>query len=214
MPILPDPGPLQVERLPDGRRKLLRPLHYQVDGEDETIAVPAGFLTDYSSDPVGLLDWTKVDVAGVVHDYLYHCPNRIGSRFREDLIWFKIARAGKWRSSWPTAGFGLLGILLFGWLFRNDSRWVRRRIYMTAPVVAAFWAVWAVINCFYFEPTRSWAEAMVCMALILMDGKLILRWYRSSQRRQLAGSPNIECRSRTGRLHEGATEEQRRGVVD
>ena len=54
MPILEDPGPLQVERLADGRRRLLRALHYKVDGEDDLIKVPKGFVTDFSSDPIGL----------------------------------------------------------------------------------------------------------------------------------------------------------------
>ena len=47
-------GTLQTERLPDGRRQLLRPLRYQIAGFEEPIEVPEGFETDFGSDPVGL----------------------------------------------------------------------------------------------------------------------------------------------------------------
>ena len=131
MPIL-DPGPLRVERLPDGRRRLLRALRYKVDGVKEPIVVPGdedddedeSFVTDFSSDPVGLLDWSKTDVAGVVHDYLYQNPGKVKgvtTRLQEDWIWFKIARSGKWRCSPFTACLGLLGMVLFGWLFRKND---------------------------------------------------------------------------------------------
>ena len=56
----------------------MRALHYQIDGDDDPIVVPEGFVTDFSSDPIGLLDWSKVDVAGVVHDYLYQNPDESG----------------------------------------------------------------------------------------------------------------------------------------
>ena len=121
MPLLTPPGPLQVERLPDGRRKLLRCLRYKVNGVKDPIEVCAGHVTDFSSDPIGLLDWSKVDVAGVIHDYLYQNPDRVGSRWQEDLIWFKIARSGKWRCSLLSAILGWAGLVLFGWMFRRDA---------------------------------------------------------------------------------------------
>ena len=72
-----DPGPLRVERLPDGRRKLLRPLKVDVSptahGQDIQ-TVPEGFSMDYSSLPWDLrwlVKWDRVDIAGVVHDHLY-----------------------------------------------------------------------------------------------------------------------------------------------
>ena len=46
------------------------------------------------SDPIGLLDWSKVDVAGVIHDYLYQNPGAvkgIETRRHEDDVWRKIA---------------------------------------------------------------------------------------------------------------------------
>ena len=85
-------------------------------------------MTDFSSDPIGLLDWSKVGVAGVVHDYLYQNAGQVGSRWREDIIWFKIARAGKWNTSLLPTCLGFLGLVLFGWLFRKDSHAVLRGI--------------------------------------------------------------------------------------
>lgn len=144
MPIL-DPGPLQVERLPDGRRRLLRPLKYKVDGLKQPIEVPAAtdgdkFRTDYSSDPIGLLDWSKTDVAGVVHDYLYQNPGKVAGvtrRLQEDWIWFKIARSGKWRCSLFTACLGLLGMVLFGWMFRKSDSAPRKWLSGAGWVIVA-----------------------------------------------------------------------------
>ena len=74
------PGPLQTERLPDGRRFLLRNLVVKLD-DGTKITVPAGFETDFSSLPWRTrwaIHWTRVDVAGVVHDFLYWCPQPNG----------------------------------------------------------------------------------------------------------------------------------------
>ena len=67
------PGQLKVIRLKDGRRLVARDLIYRVDAKT-AITVKKGFKTDYSSDPIGLLDWSQADIAGVVHDYLYQHP--------------------------------------------------------------------------------------------------------------------------------------------
>lgn len=91
-------GPLQTERIPDGTRRLLRDLTLRV-GED-TITVPAGFVTDYSSIPWfgrWLVRWSKVDVAGVVHDYLYQVGGM--SRKRADDIWRIVAMSGAHHAS-------------------------------------------------------------------------------------------------------------------
>ena len=87
-------GPLQTERLPNGTRRLLRDLIVKV-GQD-TIQVPAGFVTDYSSIPWfgrSLVRWSKVDIAGVIHDYLYQDGSM--SRKRADEIWRIVAMSGK-----------------------------------------------------------------------------------------------------------------------
>ena len=46
---LREPGELQVERLPTGKRQLLRPLIVEIEGKE--FRVPTGFETDYSSWP-------------------------------------------------------------------------------------------------------------------------------------------------------------------
>ena len=79
-------GPLWTERLSNGERLFLRPLVVNVNGRK--ITVPAGFITDYSSIPqlaAWYVRWSKVDVAGVVHDWLYVK----GSMSKEDAdqIW-------------------------------------------------------------------------------------------------------------------------------
>lgn len=76
------PGPLQTERLPGGNRKLLRRLVVQLD-DDTILTVPKGFETDFSSIPRfarSFIDWSRVDIAGVVHDFLYWCPQEGISR--------------------------------------------------------------------------------------------------------------------------------------
>ena len=75
--VLADPGPLQVEKLPDGRRKLLRTLRVDVSpngDRSEIVKVCKDFCMDYSSLPWGLrwlVNWDRVDIAGVVHDHIY-----------------------------------------------------------------------------------------------------------------------------------------------
>ena len=101
--------PLKVKRLPDGNRELIDPLKVTglrtrlpraVDADDGevtqgTVFVNAGFVTDYSSIPTklhGFVRWSKVDIAGVVHDFLYrntNCP-----RIEADAIWRELARSG------------------------------------------------------------------------------------------------------------------------
>ncbi len=74
---------LQTERMSDGRRRLLRELVVEVDGL--LITVPAGTLTDFSTIPWfgrALVRWSKVDIAGVVHDWIYQTEftSRAGGR--------------------------------------------------------------------------------------------------------------------------------------
>ena len=115
-----EPGPLQTERLPDGRRKLIRDLNVRVhSGGTTTITVPEDFETDFSSLPWGTrwaIHWTRVDVAGVVHDFLYWCPQRGISRKRADDIWFEIAEAGQ-RHAMPHQSWG-------GWVALRGAGWI------------------------------------------------------------------------------------------
>lgn len=79
-------GPLQTERNPDGTRTLLRDLIVEVNSDE--ILVPAGTRTDYSTVPWFLrwfVLWSKIDIAGVVHDHLY--AKGIFSRKKSDEIW-------------------------------------------------------------------------------------------------------------------------------
>ena len=116
------PGPLQVERLSDGRRKLLRRLDVVVNGEP--ISVRTDFVTDFSSIPWFarfVIDWSKVDVAGVVHDFLYSVESRDYSRSRADVIWFKVAISGSHRANVIQAALGYVAIVLFGWWLKETG---------------------------------------------------------------------------------------------
>jgi hypothetical protein len=126
------PGPLQVERLPDGRRRLLRDLKLQV-GED-VIKVPTGFVTDYSSWPRFLPGprFSKIDIAGVVHDALFRW-GRIGESkdarkvgyVEANRIWYEVARAGGHKdakATWLGALVGRVGLFVGAW-----PTWMRYR---------------------------------------------------------------------------------------
>ena len=108
--------PLWVKRLPDGRRELLRDLRVDVSRKrDESLVatVPKGFVTDYSSLPFGtrwVVHWSRVDVAGVVHDYMYRCDatlSKSGTTCRvidycrpcADAIWHRVAISGYRRAN-------------------------------------------------------------------------------------------------------------------
>ena len=119
------PGPLRTERLSNGSRKLIR--HLVVKLEDGTcITVPDGFETDFSSIPAlarSFIDWSRVDIAGVVHDFLYWCPHADIGRMRADRIWREIAGAGNHAANWLQQWLGWTGLLVGGWYaFRNARR--------------------------------------------------------------------------------------------
>ncbi len=96
--------PLGVERCPDGRRMLLRDLEVNVGAKCSKacmVTVRKGFVTDYSSLPFGtrwVVHWSRVDVASVVHDYMYRndavLPSPDWNRRRIDRAWRTIALAG------------------------------------------------------------------------------------------------------------------------
>lgn len=119
-----EPGALRVERLSDGRRQLVRDLRVDVsrdvDGKD-IVEVQKDFVTDYSSLPWGtrwLVHWSRVDVAGVVHDYLYRCGAKVPDRYtkaQSDRIWRWIALSGDRRAWLYQAWLGWLALRLFGW---------------------------------------------------------------------------------------------------
>lgn len=108
-------GPLQTERLADGRRRLLRDVVIEVAGE--RFKIPKGAETDFSSIPwFGrfLVRWSKVDLAGVLHDWLYQTGST--TRDRADAIWRLVALAGEHHANAFQAWVGWLGLRLGGWV--------------------------------------------------------------------------------------------------
>ena len=86
--------PLRTDRLPTGRREILRELIVCADGTDWVI--PTGTKTDFSSIPAigrSLVRWSRVDIAGVVHDWLY-LTGQV-SRARADRVWRLVAQKGQ-----------------------------------------------------------------------------------------------------------------------
>ena len=115
--VLTPPGPLQTERLPtNGNRVLLRDLLVRLeDGTD--VAVPKGFETDFSSVPWFVrwaVDWMKIDIAGVVHDYMYWCPQTGFCRNAADRIWREVAGSGQKRANRIQRWGGWLALRAFG----------------------------------------------------------------------------------------------------
>jgi hypothetical protein len=124
------PGALQVERLPDGRRRLLRDLNLRLGGEE--ISIPAGFDTDYSSWPRFLPgpNYSKIDVAGIVHDFIFRygwlgVEGRDVSYIEANRIWYEIAKSGDDWTKCPLvwALLGRAGLFLGSW-----PVWLRYRM--------------------------------------------------------------------------------------
>ncbi len=125
---------LKTKRLDDGSRKLLKGIEVCVEpdvanckSKKRTIKVPSGFVTDYSSIPWfgrWLIRWSKVDIAGVVHDYLYSCKSeeKYGcvTRSQADEVWYLIARSGssrKSRANWLQAKICWMVLRAVSWIF-------------------------------------------------------------------------------------------------
>ena len=122
------PGPLRTERLANGNRVLIRNLVVKPDDGAE-IMVPRGFETDFSSIPRcarSFIDWTRVDVAGVVHDFLYWCPREDISRKRCDEIWRELAGAGEHHANGLQKWLGWAGLRLLGWWAHRKARIARQ----------------------------------------------------------------------------------------
>jgi hypothetical protein len=112
---------MQTERREDGRRFLLRDLHLEIEGDP--IRIPAGTITDFSSIPwYGriLVRWSKVDIAGVVHDWYYQTG--ASSRAKADAIWRLVAVAGTHRANAFQAWVGWLALRVGGWVAWNRYR--------------------------------------------------------------------------------------------
>ncbi len=135
-----DPGPLRTERLDNGRRRLLRDLNVELGGH--SITVPVGFDTDFSSIPwFGrfVVRWSKVDIAGVVHDWLY-AKGPLARREADDL-WRLAARSGQYRANRVQAWLCWKALRWFGccawrghWKSRDEAG--KLRLTVNAEVAA------------------------------------------------------------------------------
>ena len=126
--VLSPPGPLQTERLPNGNRKLIRKLEVKLN-DGNKITVPKHFETDFSSIPRlarSFFLWSKVDVAGVVHDFQYWCPEECkNSRKHADSIWCEVAGAGKHSANRFQRYLGWIGLRWFGWYAYRKAKKAR-----------------------------------------------------------------------------------------
>lgn len=119
---------LRTERLSDGRRTLLCDLVVEVklarDAQPEQITVKSGFETDFSSIPTALqwiVRWSRVDIAGVVHDWLY--ATGVMKRRRADEIWRTLALSGSHHANLFQAYICWIGLLACGWYsWKRHSR--------------------------------------------------------------------------------------------
>lgn len=121
------PGPLRTERLSNGNRILIRDLVVKLDDATE-IKVPKGFETNFSSIPSWarpFLHWSRVDVAGVVHDFLYWCPQANISKERADDIWRELAGAGDHHANGFLQWSGRIGLRVWGWRAHRRARIAR-----------------------------------------------------------------------------------------
>ena len=102
-------SPLETRRLKDGKRKLTADLVLLVN--KVRYVVPEGFVTDFSSYPWmfrWIVRWSKVDVAGVFHDWLYRTG--ILTRKESDRLWREVAMAGQHSANKPQAYLSWLGL--------------------------------------------------------------------------------------------------------
>ena len=105
-----------------GKRELLQDFTVKIGKGEKAfnITVPAGFKTDYSSIPRGFrwtMLWTKVDIAGVVHDWLYARAKYISmTKLQTDRVWRDVARSGYPNANPLQAAAGWLGLAIGGLL--------------------------------------------------------------------------------------------------
>ena len=145
--------PLQTERLKTGRRMLLRDLIVCADGTDWEI--PKDTETDFSSIPsIGraIIKWSRVDIAGVVHDWLYAEGDKT-SRARADRIWRLVAMAGDHHANAFQAWIGYLALRGYGaiaWAGHRKTKaaWciaITEAALSTLFLLSLIGAVWLVV---------------------------------------------------------------------
>ncbi len=117
---------LSTTRLSDGHRQLNR--DYSIEIDNVRYTVNEGFVTDFSSYPWYarlIVRFDKVDIAGVVHDWLY-CKGEI-SRAHADRIWRQVAMAGSNHANPVQAWLSWLGLRIGGWVSWKKYRRGRGR---------------------------------------------------------------------------------------
>lgn len=122
---------LKVERLDSGDRRLLDHISLHIlqpcSNFKILITVPEGFITDYSSIPTflsGFYHWTKVDIAGVFHDFLY-TPSLYAdepellklSRREKDKVWRLVAQSGDHRLNFIQAWISYFILRIAGYWY-------------------------------------------------------------------------------------------------
>ena len=112
---------LIVSPLPDGKTWVLRKkFSYDVgiEGSGETIAVPAGFITDFASVPRPFWwlfpQWGKYGNAAVIHDYLYWIQDDKYPKQRADEIFLE---------GMLVLGVGKVTAKILYWAVRLAGRW-------------------------------------------------------------------------------------------
>lgn len=106
---------LITNHLSDDSAELVFDLVYDSEILNQTITVPAGFVTDFASVPrlpgAYWIAGGKASKAAVIHDYLYR--NKICTRKQADDVFYeamKVSGQAWWRRSLMWAG-----VRLFGW---------------------------------------------------------------------------------------------------
>ncbi len=127
--------PLRTERLPCGKRKLLCDLKVELNQIQVNrtfsglITVNSGFVTDFSSIPTlchWIVRWSKVDIAGVVHDWLY--AKGCLTRTQSDEIWRIIAVSGQHCASDVQAYICWIGLRILGGFAWRKHKKLRHEI--------------------------------------------------------------------------------------
>lgn len=118
---------------------------------------------DYSSIPWGLrwlVNWSRVDIAGVVHDHIYRKKTEFTwcERWDADVVWFRLARSGVNRANWLQAALGLVGLYL-GACWVQPARPKCSKLHKTAMAITgllvlgllayvlAEWQLWLWLLC-------------------------------------------------------------------
>ena len=117
---------MRTDRLPTGRRRLVRNLG--LDVEDRRFTVRRSSQTDFSTIPFfgrWVVRWSKVDIAGVIHDVLYHDGSL--SRAQADRVWRLVASSGEHSANAVQAWVCWVALRLGGWLAWNSYRRRERR---------------------------------------------------------------------------------------